>query len=47
VISARVISARMFHHGTISARAPFGSENIPADGRFNTGTFQHGDFLAQ
>ena len=43
-ISARVISAQMFHHGNISAHAAFGPADIPADGRFNTGTFGHGDF---
>jgi hypothetical protein len=25
----------------------FGAADVPADGHFNTGTFQHGDFLAQ
>ena len=46
-ISARVISVRMFHHGNISARAPFGPTDVPADGQFNTGTFWHGDFSAR
>ena len=43
-ILAIVISARMFHHGTISASAPFGTLDVPADGSFNTGTFLHGEF---
>ena len=34
-ISAGVISARMFHRGNILARAPFGTADAPADGRFN------------
>ena len=46
-ISARVISAQMFHHGNISARAPFGGADIPADGHFNKGKFWHGDFSEQ
>ena len=37
----------MFHHGNISARAPFGTADVPADGHFNMRTFQNGDFLAQ
>ena len=37
----------MFHHGNISARAPFGAADVPADGHFNTGTFRHGDFSAR
>ena len=36
----------MFHHGNISARAPFGAADIPADGHFNMGTFRRGDFSA-
>ena len=46
-ILATVISARMFHYGNIWAGTPFGTADIPADGHFNTGTFQHWDFLAQ
>ena len=46
-ISARVISARMFHHGNISAHAPFGAVDVPADGLFNTGMFRHGVFSAR
>ena len=45
-ISARVISAWMFHHRNILAHAQFGAVDLPADGCFNTGTFRHGDFLA-
>ena len=37
----------MFHHGNISAHAPFGTADVPADGLFNTGTFRHGEFSAQ
>jgi hypothetical protein len=37
----------MFHPGNILVRAPFGTGDIPVDGRFNTGTFQHRGFLAQ
>ena len=36
----------MFHHGNISARAPFGTADVPADGHFSKGTFWHGDFSA-
>ena len=37
----------MCHHGNISAQAPFGAAHVPADGRFNRGTFQHGEILAR
>ena len=37
----------MFYHENISACAPFGDANVPADGRFNTRTCQHGNFLVQ
>ena len=46
-ISARVILAWMFHHGNISAHAPFSAADISADGLFITGTFRHGEFSAQ
>ena len=54
-ISARLISARMFHQGNISAHAPFGAGKVLAHGRFNmgtfrffdTGTFRHEEFSAQ
>ena len=46
-ISARVISAQMFHHGNISAHAQFHAADVWVDGQFNAGTFQHGEFLAQ
>ena len=42
----RIISARMFHHGSISAHAPFGAADVPADGHFTTRTFRHRDISA-
>ena len=45
-ILARVFSALKFHHRKISATAPFGHADVPADWRFNTGTFGHGEFSA-
>ena len=45
-ISARFISAQMFIT-EISACAPFGTTDVLADGRFNLGMFQHGDFSAR
>ena len=36
----------MFHHGNILAHAPLGAVDVPADGHFNTGTFQRGDISA-
>ena len=36
----------MFHHGNISACAPYGHADVPTDGHFNMGTFWHGDFSA-
>ena len=51
-ISARVISAWTFHHGNISAHAPFGAADIPADGLlpqecFDMRNFRHREFSAQ
>ena len=37
----------MFHQRNISAHALFVAADVPADGFFNTGTFQHGEFSAQ
>ena len=42
--SERVISARMFHHGNISAYAQFGPVDVLDDGFFYVGKFRHGNF---
>ena len=47
ILGLYTISALMCHHGNILAHAPFGAANVPADGRFNRGTFQHGEILAR
>ena len=43
-VLARVILARLFHLGNILVCEPFGPTDVPADGHFNTETFDMGTF---
>ena len=46
-VLAGVVLAWMFNHKNISAGTLSRPANVPLDGHFNTGTFQHGDISAR